>query len=425
MFLLSDMVENGRIKEVMEDMENNMILPKTFILGNGETSMKIEKMTINNINGIKHLDLTFNKELNLICGENGVGKTTILKAIAHYFIHGNDSFIKKYYGTEKGVVDIKLIDTDSYLRYEVTDFVPGYLERYSPQFKESDKLIYFPSSRTINYLKLDSLPTSKNVHTDNNSLHSSNLLILGVDKDIKSWFVNRLIFSKLDDSLTDTQMNNLITCRKVFSLLDKRLRVKTAKPDFEIILKDHDKEIYFEMLSDGYKSCIFILLGIIKEVEYRFPEINAVDFDSIIMIDEIDIHLHPQWQSKLVNVLKQVFPKAQIIATTHSPSVLQNATAEEIIPLYKDENDDVQIKELHLGEYGLQGWTLEEIMKDVMGMPFVNSNLYIKIMCHFNMSINDENQEEILKDYEILKKMLHPRNPMLQLLEIQISEWKN
>ena len=49
---------------------------------------------------------------------------------------------------------------------------------------------------------------------------------------------------------------------------------------------------------------------------------------------------------------------------------------EEIIPLYKAENGDVHIKELHLGEYGLQGWTLEEIMKDVMGMQSTTSELY-------------------------------------------------
>lgn len=45
----------------MEDTGNNLILPQTYILGNGETSMKIEKMTIDNICGIKHLDLTFNE----------------------------------------------------------------------------------------------------------------------------------------------------------------------------------------------------------------------------------------------------------------------------------------------------------------------------------------------------------------------------
>ena len=179
------------------------------------------------------------------------------------------------------------------------------------------------------------------------------------------------------------------------------------------------------MLSDGYKSCIFILLGIIKEIEYRFPDINAIDFNGLIMIDEIDVHLHPQWQAKLVSVLKETFPNAQIIATTHSPSVLQNAMTEEIIPLYKAENGDVHIKELHLGEYGLQGWTLEEIMKDVMGMQSTTSELYAQTIKKFNKAMNDEDQEEILKNYEILKKMLHPQNPMLQLLDIQVSEWKN
>ena len=46
-------------------------------------------------------------------------------------------------------------------------------------------------------------------------------------------------------------------------------------------------------------------------------------------------------------------------------------------------------------------------------------------MHNFDNAMNEDNQEEILKYYEILKKMLHPKNPMLQLLEIQVAEWKN
>ena len=175
------------------------------------------------------------------------------------------------------------------------------------------------------------------------------------------------------------------------------------------------------MLSDGYKSCIFILLGIIKEVEYRFPEVNAIDYHDIIMIDEIDIHLHPQWQAKLVKVLKEIFPKAQIIATTHSPSVLQNATAEEIIPLYKDENGDTCIKELQLGEYGLQGWTLEEIMKDVMGMESTTSDLYAQTIKEFDDAMYEENIPVIKEKYEILCRMLHPESTLRQLLKIQMA----
>ena len=414
------------MKGDLEDMGNEIILPKTYIIKNGEEPMKIRKMTINNICGIKHLDLTFNEELNIICGKNGVGKTTILKAINHQFINGNDFYIKKHFGTEKGTVDMWFFDNDRHFNYEVNEFVPGHISNYSNDFKLSNELLYFPSTRSIIYKKINALPASNDINTDNNSaMHSANMLALNIDYNIKDWFVNRFLFSSLAGSLSGYQEKNFELCKKLFNLLDDKLSVKIVKPDFEILLNDKGNDIYFEMLSDGYKSAIYILLGIIEEIEYRFPEMYAEDFDGIIMVDEIDIHLHPQWQAKLVKILVQVFPKAQVIATTHSPSVLQNLKKEEIIPLYRDDNDNIQIKELNLGEYGLQGWTLEQIMQDVMGMPSTTSELYTEVYRNFDKAMNEENQDEILKYYEILKKMLHPQNPMLQLLEIQVAEWKN
>lgn len=386
--------------------------------------MKIEKMTINNICGIKHLDLTFNEGLNLICGENGVGKTTILKSISYYFIDGNKSYIKKHYGTEKGSVDLYLTG-NKHFHFEINDFIPGNIQRQITDLQLSNYLLYFPTFRAIKYEKISSVPISQNINSsDDKTYHSTNLLLLGAGNDIKKWFVNVYVFSKVG-SLNTHRQHNLELCNKIFSLLDESIYLETVEPDCEILLRQKNDKIYFEMLSDGYKSCIIILFGVIKEVEYRFPDMDAVEFDGIIMIDEIDLHLHPQWQTKLVKNLKDIFPKAQIIATTHSPSILQTAKSKEIIPLYKDENSDIHVKELHLGEYGLQGWTLEEIMKDVMGMPSTTSILYTEVIKDFNNAMNDEDQEEILKNYEILKKMLHPQNPMLQLLEIQVAEWKN
>lgn len=395
------------------------VLPQIYILRNGDEAMKIEKMSIDNICGIRHLDITFNQGLNLICGENGVGKTTILKAIAYQFIFGQESFIKKYYGSEKGKVSIVFDSFDKILSYEIKDFVPGYLDRYVRDKEKSNNILYFSSSRTIDYYKIKALPPVG--MQDDEDTRSSKLLTSGIDKNIKSWFVNRLLFYNVADSLTIFQRNNLELCKRVFCLLDKELSVKTAKPDFEIVLNNRKNEIYFEMLSDGYKSCVFILLGIIKEIEYRYPSQNAVDFDGIIMIDEIDIHLHPQWQAKLVKVLTETFPKAQIIATTHSPSVLQNAKANEIIPLYRDAEDNICIKELHLGEYGLQGWTLEEILEDVMGMPSTNSELFTQVMNDFDKAMYEEDVTIIKEKYALLDKMLHPNSTLRKLLKIQMA----
>lgn len=406
-------------------MGTNIILPQTYILRNGEKSMKIDRIVIDGINGIKHLEINFNKRLNLICGENGVGKTTILKSIMQPFLCGENNCIKKHYGFDIGNINV-FIEGEDYVHLCATEeFDMEETNHYNSDIEAidiSDNILYFPTTRTIEYDKLLSLPS---VYTKGEQdIHSALALNTGVQQNIKSWFINRFIFSYVNNSLNKIQLENLKLAQHVIELLDKNLKISKVTPDFEILVKDRGNEVYFEMLSDGYKSCIFILFGIIKEIEIRFTNKEAINFDGVIMIDEIDIHLHPQWQAKLVKVLKETFPKAQIIATTHSPSVLQNAKAEEIIPLYKDENGDVHIKELHLGEYGLQGWTLEEIMKDVMGMQSTKSDLYTETIRKFDMAMSNGDQNEILNNYEILKNMYHPLNPMLQLLEMQVAEWK-
>ncbi|PAZ98676.1 recombinase RecF, partial [Escherichia coli] len=61
-----------------------------------------------------------------------------------------------------------------------------------------------------------------------------------------------------------------------------------------------------------------IIIGIIKEIELRFikEDIYAADFDGVIIIDEIEMHLHPDWQARITEVMTTMFPQTQFIVTT-------------------------------------------------------------------------------------------------------------
>ena len=176
-------------------------------------------------------------------------------------------------------------------------------------------------------------------------------------------------------------------------------------------------EIYFEYLSSGFKSIIYLLFSTIKEIEFRFKEHNlkAKDFDGIILIDEIEIHLHPEWQEKITNILRTTFPSVQFILTTHSPHVIQTAEPSQVMPLQLDEHNNVILcKELQTNKYGFKGWTIEEILYDVMGMHTMRSEMYHELIKNF--------EEEAKSIYAELNQLLHPQNPQRKLLCFQLAQ---
>jgi predicted ATP-binding protein involved in virulence len=115
----------------------------------------------------------------------------------------------------------------------------------------------------------------------------------------------------------------------------------------------------FSNLSDGYKS----MIGMVADMAYRCIQLNPglkenviKETEGIVLIDELDLHLHPEWQRTLVTDLKKTFPKVQFIATTHSPFIVQSLTKEELISLDKN------------AQTGEDPWrkSVEEIAEDEM-----------------------------------------------------------
>lgn len=390
--------------------------------------MKINSLTINGIGGIKHLDLKFNDKLNVICGANGIGKSTILNIIADAFNAGYNSKLKRNALCNNGDYLIDIYINKEYpskkIQVSIKYFDPEKSDGFYKDLPIKD-FLFFDIKRNIDYIQLSSISRDPNRYDGTMPLMATN----GIPADdIKNWFINRYMFIDKNDSLKPEQIQNFNLAQKSFSILDNTINFKTVIANtFDIMLSTPNGDIYFEYLSSGYKSCIYIILGIIKEIEYRYNEspINVNNFDGIIAIDEIDLHLHPTWQAGLVEALKTIFPRVQFILTTHSPSILQILEKNEIIALGHDDDNNIYVKNLKLGKYGLQGWTLEEILQYVMEMPSTSSQLYLNTIKKFDKAMNDEDKDEILKQYNLLKEMLHPNNPLLNLLSIQVAEWED
>ncbi len=393
-------------------------------------SMKIKLLVIDGIAGIQHLELNFNQSINVICGINGIGKTTILDVIADAFNAGVTSKLKRNaqcsVGKYKIEIELEAENGKTSDSKEVlidvfqpdTSFYHGTWQNYAK------KVLSFGIDRNIHYIKLSAVISDPK----RGSYDNGKMAVEGISADdIKSWFVQRFLFYDKQGSLNEKQKANFEFSKTIFGILDNTVTFKTvAAGSLDIILSTDRGEIYFEYLSAGYKSCIYIILGMIKEIEYRFVEIpiEAKEFDGVVLIDESELHLHPSWQGELIRTLKTIFPQTQFIVTTHSPNVLQCLEKDEIIALGKDERGNTIVKKLQLGKFGLRGWTLEEIMKDVMEMPAVTSQLYQETLKRFDKAMNQEEQNLIIEQYNLLKEMLHPENPLRKLLSIQVAEWE-
>lgn len=388
----------------------------------GLDTMKITSLELKDIGGISQLKLgDFDPQMNIICGENGIGKTNILDSISSWFSETDRSNIRKKVGSENGEISL-ITDNLKHNHYDITinKFEPEEYEYYlSNQNYELNKnnLLYLKINRSIDYKKVSA------INADPDITHRARHNSFGVqNEDIKDWLLNRILHSRHEKHLSEAQLNNLDFAKKCFSLLNPDFKYSRLNTSNEIFLNTPTGEIYFEYLSSGFKSIIYIMLGIIKEIDYRLKdnEVAAQDYDGVILIDEIDLHLHPAWQGKISEVLKKAFPKVQFFVSTHSPHVVQTALKGEVIALER-KGEIVNRRELPESEYGYQGWTIEEILGDVMGMPDLRTQQFNEIKSRFDKALDNNNRKAAQAAYDELDKMLHPYYPLRPVFRMQLD----
>lgn len=198
-------------------------------------------------------------------------------------------------------------------------------------------------------------------------------------------------------------------------LRDSLLKVKLTP---SIMIKRPVGPLALSQLSDGEQRLFSLFVDIARQLSIREESNrNIGDGEAIILIDEIDVHLHPKWQRKIVPLLEDLFRRCQFIATTHSPFVIQSVRSDSNLVLLDGEP---------LAQLGNTG--IEEIAQVVMDVdrPDVSKRYSDEVeLAKSFLQLLDEAKKapkEKLEEYidRLGRKLEHAQNPAMQaFLELE------
>ena len=180
-------------------------------------------------------------------------------------------------------------------------------------------------------------------------------------------------------------------------------------------------ELPLEAMSDGARSVI----SMAADIAYRMARLNpdmgeevTLKTSGVILIDEVDMHLHPSWQQTVVNDLVKAFPKVQFIVTTHSPQVLTSVPAECIRILHWD-NDLVDIEE---PTFSL-GAESSQLLRDIQHVETRPASLpIVQTLQRYLQLVNEDkwDSEEALSLRKTLDEWSQGREPALLRADMDI-----
>jgi len=331
-----------------------------------EYPIELELLVLKNIGYFKDLELDLSKRVICILGENGIGKTTVLRALILALI-GATSDEKSYLDLANPTLQNMLRIKDKNSKAEIEFTKKGTIELYYNHGEPVKNEIKFSSEFNLvrEYAWIESIENEEiTSFTANKDGFEFTQLIIGfaqvrgekVDKRIKDKKPNivdvlPLLYNEVDNRFEDLSQwiiglhgnantgnkeNDKLVLELLFKVVSDITQTKVELAGANFITKllwikmNDESPILFDLLSSGYRN-IFIWAGILIK---RMSEANdyVADFmerPAIVIIDEIDTYLHPKWQRNILNVLAKSFVNTRFIVTTHSPLVASHLEVED------------------------------------------------------------------------------------------------
>ena len=401
--------------------------------------MKIEKVHIKNVKGIKDLELSFKKDdkildLIVLAGVNGSGKTTILEAIKDFFNNANVN----YSNLEKSNVNLAVFFEDfeknkieeaekysdnfkhalweffntlrsyDYYRKDSNDY---YQNQIAKRFDIPPKIIYVPAENKFEEIQTYSTTLLK-------KYEFINIINSNVIKDIPSYIATRRNYlATIEEDLTMKEITNKVVneINSIFDILELDVKLKGFSKDektMPIFENSAGEEFNINDLSSGEKQ-LFLRTLSIKMLEPK---------NSIILIDEPELSLHPKWQQRIIEVYKKIGENNQIIIATHSPHILGSVSSENIFILYRDENGKIEAK---TGDelYSSYGQPVERVLKDIMGLESVRTPKIEKDLEELRKLVDEDKYDtkEFKEKYNDLLEILGNTDEDLFLIDMDVK----
>jgi len=335
-----DILLNVLQKDIQQEKYKNM--KKEEIVTIDTISVKnffsIESMKLDNLKDKKEI---------YIVGENGDGKTLLLQSIAIGLAGIKEGDVFNLTKTQENL-NIEIVDSQSIIHTKdesLYEYIFAYgASRYNRcQMKEDE----------TGYLTL---------FENRYDLRSPVEWLQYLDHNEKSGKENILSVSESKKLLN--------------ALLNREVEIEIT-PD-NVFFKERGSSVSFEQLSAGYKGVITIICDLIARLYEKQPYVIEVkDFRGVVLIDEVELHLHPKWKYNFMKKLRDTFPLVQFIVTTHSTTVILGASKEAVFyKIYKD-NGKVTIS----NQIANEGYTSNSLVSSpLFDMETITSRDYDKVV---------------------------------------------
>jgi predicted ATP-binding protein involved in virulence len=375
-----------------------------------EISMRIHRLTIQNFKCFEDSSFDFTPEFNVLAGDNGSGKSAVLDALAIGIgafllgidkeparsitssdvrlvsdvtndiptverkypvrigvdgtVNGNDiSWHRSMSGDDRGTtrwaaVGIQMIASDlqRQVREQMNVTLPiiayygtGRMWYQSPR--------RFPvKSESIRMTQNGESNGAKTVSPGSRLDGYEKCLSAETNKDFLTRWLKTVEIGSIQRQLPNPTLEGIkqavARCMKTWTTL-----IYDVLNDELVALDDQQNRLPIRLLSDGQRNVLFTVLDIAYRASVLNPHLRGdacTHTPGVVLIDEIDLHLHPKWQRRVVGDLRKTFPQIQFIVSTHSPQVIQSLRDGELIDLHK----------ARPGEYA--GRSPEDILENVM-----------------------------------------------------------